>query len=194
MTKKEQTRVNIMQVALKLFSEQGYYQTTTKQIAIDSNVNELTLFRHFGSKENLFQETTTYYVENINIKNEIERLKRQDFNESIQEIAMDYLDFCYRNEKLYKIQMRLPDEMKGFVRLKLSRGFEKELEGYFQILKNENKVSGDPEKMAVTFINSILGAFTINVLSFNTFTEIPLEELVKEHARQFANYYKGGKS
>jgi AcrR family transcriptional regulator len=190
MTKKTKTRVKIMEVALDLFSEQGYYQTTTKQIAAQAEINEVTLFRHFGNKESLFQETTAYYVEIIDIKNEIERLKELDFKDSVQEIALEFLDFCYRNEKLYKIQMHLPDEMKDFTRLKLSRGFVVELEDYFTALKNNGIIKGDPHIMSVTLIESLLGAFTIYVLTRNTFTKISLESLVAEHARQFAAYYK----
>lgn len=190
MAKKEQTRKRLMKVALKLFAEQGYYQTTTKQIAALAKVNELTLFRHFGTKENLFQETTANYVEEINIKGEIERLSKQDFETSVLEIARDYLDFCFRNKKLYKIQMRLPDEMKDFIRLKLSREFAYELEAYFGKLVAEKKAKGDPKMMAVVFINEMLGAFTVYVLTDNSFTNISIEAMIDEQARQFAAYYR----
>lgn len=190
MAKKEETRKRIMKIALNLFSEQGYYSTTTKEIAKQAGINEITLFRHFGTKENLFQETTDQYVKAIDIKNEISRLKKQDFEESIIEIARDYLEFCFQNEKLYKIQMRLTDDERDFVKLKLSRGFAYELCDYFKMLKDKGDIKGEPETMAVTFIDSILGAFTIYVLSANTFTDIDIHDLVDEHAKQFANYYR----
>lgn len=190
MGKKEETRKKIMDIALKLFSEQGYYGTTTKMIAQEAGINEITLFRHFGSKENLFQETTESYVRGIDIKNEVHRLIRQDFAESIMEISKDYLDFCYQNEQMYKIQMRLSDEEQQFTRLKLSRVFVAELEAYFSELLLSGKIHGDPHKMAVTLIDSILGAFTIYVMTNNTFSNTPLEMLVEEHAKQFAAYYR----
>lgn len=190
MSKKEETRKKIMEMALVLFSEQGYYATTTKMIAQRAGVNEVTLFRHFGTKENLFQGLTENYVKEINIKSEIHKLVQGDFDGSILQISKDYLDFCYRNKQMYKIQMRLTDEEKDFVRLKLSRGFVEELEVYFGQLIKENIVAGEPHKMAVTLISSILGAFTIYVLTDNTFTDVPLEELVIEHAKQFSNYYR----
>lgn len=192
LSRKEQTRLKIMDVSLRLFSENGYYQTTTKQIALEAQVNELTLFRHFGTKEKLFQETTAHYVEEMNIKSEIERLIRQDFEESILEIARDYMDFCFRNKMLYKIQMRLPDEMKDFVRLKLSRGFCRELEEYFTHLLEDGQVEGKPETMAVSFINCMLGAFTVYVLTDDTFTSVPIDNIVDEQAKMFASYYRKG--
>lgn len=194
MAKKEETRQRIMAIALKLFSEQGYYQTTTKQIAQHAEINEITLFRHFGSKENLFQETTETYVHDINLHNEISRLVKQDFEESMIEIGRDYLDYCFKNKKLYKIQMRMTDEEKDFVKLKLSREFVKVLEDYFERLLVGGVIEGNPEMMSVTFIESILGAFTIYVLTDNSFSQIPLTDLVDEHSRQFAHYYRLAKS
>lgn len=190
MARKTETRNKIMKVALKLFSEQGYYATPTKLIAQEAGINELTLFRHFGTKERLFQETTENYVKEIDLSHEIHELIQQDFEESMKNIAGDYLNFCFKNEQIYKIQMRLKDDEKEFVRLKLSREFSLVLGDYFKELLDKNIVFGDPEMMAVTFINAILGAFTVYLLSDNTFTTIEIKDLVMEHAKQFASYYK----
>ncbi len=53
MTRKERTHQRLIQVALRLFGQQGYTATSTRQIAREAGTSELTLFRHFGSKENL---------------------------------------------------------------------------------------------------------------------------------------------
>ncbi|GFE68407.1 TetR/AcrR family transcriptional regulator [Chroococcus sp. FPU101] len=47
------TRARLIDAALKLFATQGVTATTTKQIAELAQVNEVTLFRHFGSKHGL---------------------------------------------------------------------------------------------------------------------------------------------
>ena len=49
----DQTRTRIMQAATQLFTEKGFAGTTTRAIAELAGVNEVTLFRHFGTKENL---------------------------------------------------------------------------------------------------------------------------------------------
>lgn len=48
------TNDRILDAALELLYERGYDGTTTRAIAEQANVNEVTLFRHFGSKRNLF--------------------------------------------------------------------------------------------------------------------------------------------
>ncbi|MBD2079413.1 TetR family transcriptional regulator [Leptolyngbya sp. FACHB-17] len=47
------TRQRLIQAALELFTAHGVTETTTKQIAELAEVNEVTLFRHFGNKHGL---------------------------------------------------------------------------------------------------------------------------------------------
>ena len=51
--RKLSSRKKIVRAALALFSQQGITATTTKQIAERAKVNEVTLFRQFGSKQGL---------------------------------------------------------------------------------------------------------------------------------------------
>ena len=44
---------NILNVALKLFANQGYVNTSTSKIAKTAGVSEGLIFRHFGNKEGL---------------------------------------------------------------------------------------------------------------------------------------------
>jgi AcrR family transcriptional regulator len=47
------THQRIVSTALDLFARQGITETTTRQIADRAQINEVTLFRHFGSKHGL---------------------------------------------------------------------------------------------------------------------------------------------
>lgn len=51
----EETRERILDAATEIFADQGYTGATTRAIAARAGVNEVTLFRHFGSKRSLFQ-------------------------------------------------------------------------------------------------------------------------------------------
>ena len=51
--KPESARARIITAASRLFTEKGYAGTTTRAIAEAAGVNEVTIFRHFGTKENL---------------------------------------------------------------------------------------------------------------------------------------------
>jgi AcrR family transcriptional regulator len=49
-------RERILEAAAAVFAEVGFRGATTRRIATEAEVNEVTLFRHFGSKERLLGE------------------------------------------------------------------------------------------------------------------------------------------
>jgi len=46
----------ILDAGLKLFAEQGYHRTPTRQIAVEAGVSEGLIFKHFENKEGLLRE------------------------------------------------------------------------------------------------------------------------------------------
>jgi AcrR family transcriptional regulator len=54
MPKIKETKDKILDAALELFAEKGFKSTTTKAIAEKAGLNEVTLFRYFGTKEKIF--------------------------------------------------------------------------------------------------------------------------------------------
>jgi AcrR family transcriptional regulator len=49
-------REQLLEAALRVYAVAGLRGATTRRIAQEAGVNEVTLFRHFGSKETLLQE------------------------------------------------------------------------------------------------------------------------------------------
>jgi AcrR family transcriptional regulator len=50
----DERRRQILQVAMRLFSEKGFSGTTTKEIAQRAGVSEAMVFRHFANKDELY--------------------------------------------------------------------------------------------------------------------------------------------
>jgi len=184
------TSKKIMKVALKLFSEKGYYSTTTKEIANEAEVNEVTVFRHFGSKANLFQLTTEHYVIDAKIDHILDGTDKLDFKQSMNIVAERICSLCEENRRLYKVQMKLADSEQGFVKLKLSRKVITVLEAYFEDLKKDGKVNGDVHVMAATFVTSLLGALTVDILGDGTVTNIYWKDLASHYVMQFVALYQ----
>ena len=49
-------RDELLSAAARVYAEAGYRGATTRRIALAAGVNEITLFRHFGSKDTLLRE------------------------------------------------------------------------------------------------------------------------------------------
>ncbi len=54
-------RQRILEAAARVYSQHGFRGATTRLIATEAGVNEVTLFRNFGSKEALFEELMRGY-------------------------------------------------------------------------------------------------------------------------------------
>ena len=55
----------ILDAALAVIAQQGYAGATTRQIADAAGINEVTLFRRFGSKQNLLKAVVEQEAENF---------------------------------------------------------------------------------------------------------------------------------
>jgi AcrR family transcriptional regulator len=71
-----ETRDRILIAALEVFAETGARGATTRRIAAAAGVNEVTLFRHFGSKEALLREA-------------VDAVGRRVLNERLPEVPAD---------------------------------------------------------------------------------------------------------
>lgn len=57
------TDKKIMGATFKILQEEGFAKATTKKIAAEAGVNEVTIFRNFQNKNNLVETTKEYYLQ-----------------------------------------------------------------------------------------------------------------------------------
>lgn len=50
----DERRLQILRIAMRLFSQRGFRGTTTKEIAVAAGVSEAMVFRHFATKKQLY--------------------------------------------------------------------------------------------------------------------------------------------
>lgn len=97
------TREKIMDAALMLFSRKGYIGATTKEIAGNAGVAEVTLFRHFSSKERLFEEVINTYSFLPALKGLLPTLKNMDYTDALTELAGRFLERLSERKELIRI-------------------------------------------------------------------------------------------
>jgi len=99
----EATRAKILKAALELFSKYGYNATTTRELARKAEVTEVTLFRYFSSKEDLFKEVVCVYLPSPDFKEIVSQAKEMWYSESLKFIASAFLEGLKQNESLIRI-------------------------------------------------------------------------------------------
>ncbi|MGE5893688.1 MAG: TetR/AcrR family transcriptional regulator [bacterium] len=85
------TKDRLLESALKLISHKGYLGTTTREIARTAGVTELTLFRHFGSKERLFEELLGRHTFLPTLRELLPKLEPLSYEEALRTIATRFL-------------------------------------------------------------------------------------------------------
>ncbi len=65
----EDRRQQILDVAIRLFSQKGFRGTTTKEIALAAGVNEAIIFRHFATKRELYSAIIDQKACSMNMEN-----------------------------------------------------------------------------------------------------------------------------
>jgi len=93
----------IIRRAFKVFSRFGYRGSTTRMLADAAGINELTLFRYFGSKENLFKKVIHHYSFLARIEKLGPSLECLTYKDALIALAESFLDNLYRNKNLVRI-------------------------------------------------------------------------------------------
>lgn len=97
------TRDKILASGLKLFSKQGYLGATTKEIAKDAGVAEITLFRYFISKERLFEEVINTHSFLPALRGLLPEIAELSYEEGLRVIAERFLDSLMERKNLIQI-------------------------------------------------------------------------------------------
>lgn len=105
------SRRKIMDAAVRLFTENGYMETTTLAIAREAGVNEATIFRNFGSKKDLFQEifrANTLGGESVAPQQPGEG---ENLRDELSSLFRAYFSACVRHIPNYRLSVQQIDEV-----------------------------------------------------------------------------------
>ncbi len=91
MQKTMDTRERLIGATMRLVSEKGYLGATTREIAREAGVSELTLFRHFGSKEKLFEGMLGQYTFLPKMRELRPQLEGLSYEEALRTVATRFL-------------------------------------------------------------------------------------------------------
>ncbi len=99
----EGTRQRLLGATMKLVSEKGYLGATTREIAREAGVSELTLFRHFGSKEKLFERMLGRYMFLPKMQELRPQLEGLSYEEALRLVATRFLYTLKERKSFIKI-------------------------------------------------------------------------------------------
>lgn len=164
----------ILDVAFNLFSKYGYKGTPTRLIAEKANLNELTIFRCFKNKQNLFESVLKYYNTEEDVLEFFTEYLNDDLEETINRIPIAYYYHLKNNTKIFKLLIKEPDSVKET--FGNSNGIKKILTKYLEAHTN---FVGDAESTAIYLLSLGMGYYIFDLYSENIVNTKKISEILE---------------
>lgn len=151
---RENTEEKILNATFKILQKDGVNKATTKKIAAEAGVNEVTIFRKFDNKKNLIEKTKDHFLNMF-----IDRLRGifyfngdEDIEEYIKGAFMGVLNLSDSDFSILKVAMEEVREIpeRKLLLIQITDVILEKLEDFFKLQKDKGTVRDiDPKVMAV---------------------------------------------
>lgn len=173
------TRDKLINSALKLFSTRGYADVSTRQLSAEAGVSEVTLFRHFPAKRDLFLATVKESLQCPSLEYMSAQSFTGQWHTDLNRFAGIMKQYIEENGKL--LSLLLKDSETDCTELTEFNAFLNELNvlctdylEWFWTQKNRRKA----ESLSQSFLSALLGVYLNQFL----FKMIPGENTVDRDA------------
>jgi AcrR family transcriptional regulator len=99
------TKRRILAAAELVFSRDGFQGATTRRIAREADVNEVTLFRHFNTREQLLRATLEYGCEAFDVLVEPEKICQGELLDGLEGYIRDVYSVVKQREAIVRAFM-----------------------------------------------------------------------------------------
>ncbi|HHY06493.1 MAG TPA: TetR/AcrR family transcriptional regulator [Clostridia bacterium] len=155
---KEQRKAQILEMATKLFVENGYHETKTKDIAQACGITEPVIYKHFGGKDELFLEA----IFNIagETFQEISFDRETDTEIVLLSFIMNRVHKVENNFSLFKrllIELLENDKIRGYYYYNFLPRLAKPIISYVDLLKEQGHLKDEvPSKVIALTLAGVL--------------------------------------
>ncbi|WP_153723440.1 TetR/AcrR family transcriptional regulator [Sporosarcina cascadiensis] len=183
------TSERILDAAVQLISEKGYAAATTRSIAQLAEVNEVTVFRHFGSKRGILRAIIDKFSYGPVFENVIQFDVQYELEKDLLHFSKKYFQTMLPIKDLVLIAFKeagaFPefDEELGSV----PRALKEQLISYFAEMKNRGKtIDLNEEEIALSFIALNFGHFISHIRLGKTVTSLDIQSLLQTSVSIFS--------
>jgi len=167
--KSDAKRVAILRGAKTVFLKSGFEDTSMDEVAARAGVSKMTVYRHFGSKEELFAGVITDLCNRI-VAEELERLFEQTPDEALRGFARRMIDIVFDPDtiELHRIVIAESRRFPQLGRMFYTSGPQvciEVLARYFRQSRDDPRFRiADPTRSAEEFLELLRGYGHLRVL------------------------------
>ncbi|MEI3607523.1 TetR/AcrR family transcriptional regulator [Pseudogracilibacillus sp. SE30717A] len=189
----ENTKDRIIRAAIELVDEKGYKGATTRAIAERAEVNEVTLFRHFGNKKGILDAAIQKYSFFDEITETMRKGITWNLEKDLKMLSEKYQEIVASKRNIILISLR---EEGRFPELdeaiqKLPTTYRNIIKDYFITMIEQKKMKKiDPEVAANNFIYFNFGYFFLQDRLLEKNEKITLNKFTDNYLSMFIDSLK----
>lgn len=185
----QSTSDRIVNAAIELISEKGYKAATTKAIAELANVNEVTLFRHFGNKRGILKAIVQKFSYGPHLQKVIHEKVVWDLEIDLYNFSKEYQSYIMSIKEFVLIGFKeadaFPEIDEEIANVPLF--IKNELIDYFQEMKKKGKIiETNIEATVMSLIALNFGHFISRARLGSSVTQLSTEQLLKTSVTIFS--------
>jgi len=153
LNKKEREK-QIVESALKVFNQNGYTKATTSSIAKEAGISEVTLFRYFNSKEEVFVKSIKLIFDTL-LKNNEQIDQNLSKEEKFKTLLLNKIDLISKNKESVLLLLNESDLISKFQ----DTSFLEIIEENFKSLFNMFNFEKEKQEIAIRLIMGSILSF-----------------------------------
>lgn len=182
------TKDKIIDATIELVNEKGYKGATTREIAKEAGVNEVTLFRHFGNKKGIIEAVIKKYEVSELLKTTFTDKVIWDLEKDLTMLAREHHSVLEQKKTIillsFKEAAKFP-ELNELIK-HIPQMYIDQLQIYFEEMVAKEKIkTTDPATVASNFFLMNFGYFLMKTRLNPAGEELSLDDFIENNIKNF---------
>lgn len=189
--KQTEKQRKIVEAAISAFAEKGYSNTSTAEIAKMAGVAEGTIFKHFGTKENLLLSIIIPFIKDFSpqmadeIFEEVMKDENLTFEKVLRNLLENRINFILDNREIFMVfikEMVYKEELRNKLLPHVINEVSKRLTRVIETFQKRGELIDKPVSEIAKFLGTSLAGFFISrfvVLNVPAVSEEEMEEFIQ---------------
>lgn len=189
--KQTEKQRKIVEAAISAFAEKGYSNTSTAEIAKMAGVAEGTIFKHFGTKENLLLSIIIPFIKDFSpqmadeIFEEVMKDENLTFEKVLRNLLENRINFILDNREIFMVfikEMVYKEELRNELLPHVINEVSKRLTRVIETFQKRGELIDKPVSEIAKFLGTSLAGFFISrfvVLNVPAVSEEEMEEFIQ---------------
>ncbi|SDZ02892.1 DNA-binding transcriptional regulator, AcrR family [Evansella caseinilytica] len=183
------TEDRLLSAAMDLMEKKGYKAVTTKEIAAKAGFCEMTLFRHFGTKQKLLEDAVNRYSYIMDMEKILMKNVQYNLKNDLALVSKTYHKYVKRNEKIILLAFQERNTNPEIAK-KVAENpkiLKEYLINYFEEMQRRGKmIDIDAEATAMQFLWMNLGYFISGAIGGEVVSTMAVEQFIEQSVSVFA--------